>query len=249
MEKVFAIGDIHGNFELLEKLLLKWNPCEEQLVFVGDYIDRGPQSLDVLRKVKELTETHAAVALLGNHEQMFLQWLKHPELEANSFFNVGGAATIQSFSIVDLPKHSTDTVIAQMMKERHTDLLSFIENCPFYYSWEGFVFVHAGIDPYVEDFSLSSEEDFLWIRDEFTKFPHMAKETIVFGHTPTIYLNEEASSQIWISPCSKKIGIDGGSLYENGRLNGVVFEKGSNEMIVHGVTAQGISTTVLKIAT
>lgn len=71
MDKVFAIGDIHGSYQLLDKVLDYWNPNEELLIFLGDYIDRGKDSLQVLRKVIELSKEYKVITLSGNHEQIF----------------------------------------------------------------------------------------------------------------------------------------------------------------------------------
>ena len=78
MDKVFAIGDIHGSYDLLEKVLDHWSPEEEQLIFLGDYIDRGKDSLKVLNKVMELSKEYHVITLSGNHEQIFLNWLEKP---------------------------------------------------------------------------------------------------------------------------------------------------------------------------
>lgn len=242
MDKVFVIGDIHGNFDLLTQLLEKWNPEEEKLLFLGDYVDRGPQSLQVLEKVKTLVE-NGAIALMGNHEQLFLHWLNFPNLDSYTFVSVGGASTIQSFQKIEWGECSVEQ-IATLIKEEYASLLNWIKTLPLYTKWEHYFFVHAGIDPNVEQAIETNPEDFLWIRDDFLRIPHKAKETVVFGHTPTQKLNAEGTGNVWFSPCSKKIGIDGGVVLENGQLNGVVFTKGSNEIIIHAVNKQGISTTV-----
>jgi len=238
MEKIFAIGDIHGSYELLEKILQCWNSDEEQLVFLGDYIDRGPDSLRVIQKVMELSEEYDAVTLIGNHEQIFLNWLEKPDQISEFYFNlkVGGAATVQSLLSFDSTIESTSYTSKEMVdkiKEQHPKIVSFMKGLGHYYYWNPFVFVHAGIDATVENFKDTKKEDFLWIRDEFTSTPHKSKETVVFGHTPTIFLNEDRTSKVWLSPCKKKIGIDGGgAIYENGRLHGVVFTKGSDDVTV-----------------
>jgi len=99
MDKVFAIGDIHGSYQLLDKVLDYWNPNEELLIFLGDYIDRGKDSLQVLRKVIELSKEYKVITLSGNHEQIFLNWLKKPKVMSEFYFDqkVGGASTIESF--------------------------------------------------------------------------------------------------------------------------------------------------------
>lgn len=247
MDKIFAIGDIHGHYERLTELLTKWNPATEQLLFVGDYIDRGPQSLEVLHKVKELHDQHGAIALMGNHEEIFLQWLREPVLYAQHFVNVGGSATIQSFLGSPITTMPSITDIAQKIQIQYPELIEFILTLPYYSTWEDVIFVHAGIDPYTKNFKDTAKHDFLWIRDEFTQFPHMAKERVVFGHTPSLYLHSNGSSDVWLSECGKKIGIDGGVNEALGRLNGIVLTKGSNEMIVHSVMTNNSCTTKIQL--
>mgnify|MGYP001256860423 CR=1 FL=1 len=250
MDKVFAIGDIHGSYHLLNKILNYWNPEEELLVFLGDYIDRGNKSLQVLRKVMELSEAHKVITLSGNHEQLFLNWLKKPKVMTDFYFDpkVGGLSTIQSF-LSALPQQlSLDNLsaeeIADIIKINFAEELEFLKNLRLYYYWKPYVFVHAGINAEVEDFLETGADDFLWIREEFTKVPHKAEEIIVFGHTPTIFLNEDGSSNVWVSPCRKKIGIDGGGdIYKGGKIHGVRLHKHSPQVEVYSANGEEIVTS------
>ncbi len=242
MDKVFAIGDIHGSYELLESLLQFWNHEEEQLVFLGDYIDRGPDSLKVLQKIIQLTKTFGAITLCGNHEQLFLNWLEKPEEISEFYFNpkVGGAATIQSFysepSFNQLIDRYSIKEMTETIQRNNEEIIQFLKNLRRFYHWDPYLFVHAGIDATVKNFRDTKKDDFFWIREEFYSTPHLAKEIVVFGHTPTVLINKDKSSKVWISPCRKKIGIDGGgAIYERGRLHGVVFTKGSKEITIHSV--------------
>lgn len=239
MDKIFAIGDIHGNYDLLEKILSKWNEDEEQLLFLGDYIDRGPDSLKVLHKVMELAEEKNAITLSGNHEQIFLYWLKNVETSSEFYFHekVGGIATINSLfpttSFHEKLNTMKVTELADEVKDVFSREIKFLNELNKYYVWEPYLFVHAGIDAKVQDFKDSKDDDFYWIREEFYAVPHKAKEIVVFGHTPTINLNEDKSHRVWVSPCQKKIGIDGGVIHEGGQLHGVVFTKNTNELTVY----------------
>ena len=235
MNQVFVISDIHGSFKMLEKLLTKWRRDEQQLVFLGDYINRGEESLPVLQLVKQLVDEHHAIALKGNHEAMFLEWLHVPERRTQMFINIGGIATIQSLKTFVLERNLTIEQLVASIRDEHGHIIDWIESLPLYYRWDKYFFAHAGINPYVEQPEASLEEDLLWIRDEFTQFPHRATETIVFGHTPTTNLNDDMSSKVWLSPCTKKIGIDGGASYLGGRLNGIVLTKGDTHMTVYAV--------------
>lgn len=235
MNQVFVISDIHGRFTMLEKLLTKWKRDEQRLIFLGDYINRGEDSLRVLQTVKQLVDEHHAIALKGNHEAMFLEWMQTPERRTQMFINIGGIATIQSLKTFVLERDSTIEQLVASIKDEHGHIIDWIETLPLYYKWGHYFFAHAGINPYVKQPEDSSEEDLLWIRDEFTQFPHRATETIVFGHTPTTNLNDDMSSKVWISPCTKKIGIDGGASYVEGQLNGVVLTKDDMRMTVYAV--------------
>lgn len=235
MNQVFVISDIHGCFKMLEKLLTKWKRDEQQLIFLGDYINRGEESLQVLQLVKQLVDEQYAIALKGNHEAMFLEWMQVPERRTQMFINIGGIATIQSLKTFLLERDSTIEQLVASIKDEHGHIIEWLETLPLFYKWDRYFFAHAGINPDVEQPEASSEEDLLWIRDEFTQFPHRAVETVVFGHTPTTNLNDDMSSNIWISPCSKKIGIDGGAPYPGGRLNGIVLTKGDSRMTVYAV--------------
>lgn len=235
MEQVFVIGDLHGSFQALEKLLTKWDAQKQRLIFLGDYINRGNESLQVLQRVKGLVEEYGAVALKGNHESMFMEWLTEPEKYALTFLNIGGVPTLQSMKTFEMGEDPTIGELIAGIREEHSQLLAWMESLPLYYRWEQYFFSHAGINPYVRHAEESTEQDLLWIRDEFTEFPHEADEIVVFGHTLTTNLNRDLSSEVWISPCHKKIGIDGGILYPNGRLNGVVLTKGEPSIMIHSV--------------
>lgn len=235
MNQVFVISDIHGSFKMLEKLLTKWKRDEQQLIFLGDYINRGEESLPVLQLVKQLVDEHHAIALKGNHEAMFLEWMDVPERRTQMFINIGGIATIQSLKTFVLERDLTIEQLVASIRDEHGHIIDWIESLPLYYRWDHYFFAHAGINPYVEQPEDSLDEDLLWIRDEFTQFPHRAVETIVFGHTPTTNLNDDMSSKVWLSPCRKKIGIDGGASYLGGRLNGIVLTKGDMRMTVYAV--------------
>lgn len=236
------IGDIHGCYNLLTSILTKWNPVEEQLVILGDYIDRGPDSLKVIQKIMQLSRDYDVVTLSGNHERLLLSWLEKPEELSEYYFNpkVGGAATVQSFYNDPTFNIATTTLSVKEMvgkiQKDHSKIVEFLKSLRRFYLWEPFLFVHAGISSAVENFRDTKEEDFYWIREEFYNVPHKAKEIVVFGHTPTVLLNENKSSDIWISSCQKKLGIDGGgAIFERGQLHGVVFSKGSNEITIHSV--------------
>lgn len=246
MEELFVIGDIHGHYERLETLLSLWRPHTQQLVFLGDYIDRGDESLAVVKKVKSLTE-EGAIALTGNHEQLFLRWLHDPNWAHYVGPNIGGMSTIASF----LPNSEialTEEQMAQVIKEEHPHIIEWLKNLPLYFKWQQFFFVHGGIDPTKEVAEETAKRDLIWIRDEFHHTEHAANEIVVFGHTPTNYLHDKMCFDIWQSPCRKKIGIDGAVFLQEGQLNALVLTKGSATAITHAVTATGVKTSTIELA-
>ncbi|WP_193768940.1 metallophosphoesterase family protein [Metasolibacillus meyeri] len=246
MEKVFVVADIHGHYGKLEKLLTCWRPEEEQLIFLGDYIDRGQESLAVLQKVKLLTE-QGAIALTGNHEQLFLRWLTDPDWAHYLGNNIGGMATLTSLQRPEW-RANTNEEIAQGIIKHYADLLQWIKALPLFYQWNQYFFVHGGVDPEQEDATQTEPRDLIWIREKFHHTPHKAKETVVFGHTPTPYLNESGTGELWISPCGKKIGLDGGVVMQGGQFNGLVLTKGSDEITVYSVVEEQIKTVTKKLA-
>ncbi|MBN1545983.1 MAG: serine/threonine protein phosphatase [Syntrophaceae bacterium] len=199
--KIYAIGDIHGCLGQLEQLIpmLPIQREEDLLLFIGDYIDRGPDSKGVVDYVLHLRETLCpTVCLIGNHEQMFLDYLTG--VEKYTFLYNGGEETLLSYGLID----KKDTTIEDL-PPRHAD---FFRNLEHYYETDDYVFVHAGLRPGVP-LSRQSDYDMIWIRFDFIRSDYDFGKTIIFGHTP---LSRSEPFQ-----GVKKIGIDTGAVY-GGRL-------------------------------
>jgi serine/threonine protein phosphatase 1 len=171
-----AIGDVHGCFDKLVRLLgrcrLRCGPRPMQLVFVGDYIDRGPQSR---RVVELLIETQAAapdrvICLRGNHEAMALAAAAEGgEMEALWLIN-GAAATLDSYGIAQAA-------------ELPTAHLQWLRSLPLSYDDGRRYFVHAGVDPHLA-LAQQREHDQLWIREPFLHYQGDYGRLVVHGHTP-----------------------------------------------------------------
>lgn len=197
MNKIFAIGDIHGCFDQLQKLInnLAIDRKYDTLIFIGDYIDRGSASKEVIDYVIGLrNEFDNVVFLMGNHEQMFLDYLGGKN-EKMYLYN-GGNATLLSYGIsLSAMPHSKEAIIP-------LDHLLFFQSLLPYYKTEKYIFVHAGLIP---GLSLSKQAvfDLLWIRQEFIYSDYDFGKLVIFGHTP------------FASPLvmSNKIGIDTGAVY------------------------------------
>ncbi len=217
-QKYFAIGDIHGNIKELAHLLERWDRDEEQLVFIGDYIDRGPDSAKVVALVRRLVEEEGAIALRGNHEEMLEDFLAYPAQNAYLYLGNGGYPTMQSYGYQSI---DPTTLAHQFRKEQAADR-EFLANLPVYFETPSFLFVHAGINPDLPNWRDSRKEDLLWIREAFYKVPNRTGKTVVFGHTPTVFLHPNGDSfDIWENREGNLFGIDGGISHKGGCLHGI----------------------------
>ena len=208
-------SDIHGSYDEFEELLqvAGYNPDRERLVLLGDYIDRGPKSCEVVARVMELVQAYGAIALGGNHEDILLGWLDGQERMAKIFANehTGGGATLRSYCAGHGDWEQDDQARA-ILNEVFADHIAFLRALPDYHETEHHVFVHAGINPFAEDWKQSTRAELRWIREPFHKNPHPHAQTFVFGHTPTGYLHgDENCHEVWHG--EKIIGIDGGGAY------------------------------------
>ncbi len=189
---LFAVGDIHGCFDKLQALLEEIQVrVGDKLIFLGDYIDRGPCSKEVVDLILSLQKKMGddLVCLKGNHEKMFLDYLTGVNIEL--FLANGGIATIKSYS--------KDGIF--FVPEEH---LLFFKNLRLYYETEDYIFVHAGIYP-GRALSEQREDDLLWIRGEFIYSDFDMKKKVIFGHTP---------SKSFVPYFDRnKIGIDTGAVY------------------------------------
>ena len=168
--RLLAIGDIHGCLRQLEALLDRVAPAvEDQVVFLGDYVDRGPASAGVIDCLIEFGRSFpATVFLRGNHEQMFTDYLAGHDPSA--FLLNGGLKTLNSYH------DSRQWPIPHAHR-------TFLDNLVNYYQTDEYIFVHAGLRPGVP---LAEQEssDLLWIRQDFINSDYDWGKTVVYGHTP-----------------------------------------------------------------
>jgi serine/threonine protein phosphatase 1 len=199
MSDIYAIGDIHGCLGPLKKLLEAVNPDlnRHKLVFIGDYIDRGPSSMGVVDYVIRLKKQYPAeniICLKGNHEAMFLDFLNG--IERQLFLFNGGQSTLR-----DYWGEHWDSLADLRLPPEHEEFYLSLKN---YYETRDYIFVHGGLKPGVP-LDAQEEEDLFWIRGEFiTSFEDFGHK-VVFGHTPMKYP--------LVMP--NKIGIDTGCVYGN----------------------------------
>ena len=208
--RLFAIGDIHGCPDELSAILKSIEPAAgDTVVFVGDYVDRGPSAREVIELALELERGDAeCVFLKGNHEDMMLSFLGMPGNYGESFLFNGGIATLDSYGV-----HEEDLEDAfARLPDAH---LGFMSRLATSYLRPPYLFVHAGIMP-SRQLEEQQTEDMLWIRQEFIFNPHKIDATVVFGHTPM--------KGVMID-LPYKLGIDTGLVY-GGKLTCVEFTEG-----------------------
>ena len=190
--RIYAIGDIHGRADLLRTLLVKVDadrknrPVERAIVvFLGDYIDRGPYSKDVLDILLDYRASFETVFLKGNHEKLAVDFLKNPSV-LETWRTCGGIETLLSYGLRPRLSSSADEKLklsrelAERMPAKH---LSFLTSLQLYFQCGEFLFVHAGIRPKVR-LRDQEEKDLLWIRDAFLEYEKPFELFVVHGHTP-----------------------------------------------------------------
>jgi serine/threonine protein phosphatase 1 len=199
LRRTFVVGDIHGCVDELEVLLSGIGlGAEDRLVFVGDYIDRGPDSRGVVDRLLALAAEpgRECTFLRGNHEDMLLAYLDRGGHYGEAFMANGGDATAESYGLHD----PTPLSLLAALPEEH---LRFFEGTGLLHVEGAYVVVHAGIRP-GRPLDRQSPHDLLWIRDEFIRRPHDLGRTVVFGHTP---------GRSVLVDLPYKIGIDTGCVY------------------------------------
>jgi serine/threonine protein phosphatase 1 len=219
MKRLLIISDIHGEIELFEQLLtdVDYDSTIDQLILLGDYVDRGANSKKVLDKVIEL-KSQGAFVLKGNHEDMMIKALTTDEgrFWKNWVNRNGGNKTLESYGFTDndFVVHDEEEFSKPKLHcvtlDRHLD---FIQNLEHFIEMDEYIFVHAGVNPTLPIIE-TDPYTLMWIREDFYK-EYMGAKTVIFGHTPTKYLHGNHS--IYFGK-NRIIGIDGGAVFE-GQLN------------------------------
>ncbi len=228
-ERVYAIGDIHGRLDLLDALLVEVDAddfarprAKTTLVFLGDLVDRGPQSAEVVERLRCLAgERPGTRFLLGNHEEVFLAALDGSERALRGFCKIGGRETMLSYGI---DPHRYERMSYDELAEA-LEVIVPPEHRAFLRGFEDMVvigdyaFVHAGVDPGV---ALCSQDvaDLRWIREPFLDHRKRLEKLIVHGHTITPEVEWRAH----------RIGIDTGA-YESGKLTALGLEGGERWLL------------------
>ena len=190
--RIYAIGDIHGRLDLLDEVLARIDadvgtqPAPNAIrVFLGDYIDRGPDSRRVLDRLIDYRMAQPTVFLMGNHEVFLREFLRNPDT-LSIWGHCGGLDTLSSYGLV--PKIETD---ARQQRELASDFdkilpsshREFLGGLRPYFICGDFFFVHAGVRPGISLIA-QSEDDLFWIREEFLVCQADFGKVVVHGHTP-----------------------------------------------------------------
>ena len=219
-ERVYAVGDIHGRHDLFGALVLAIDaddadrePADTTVVLLGDLVDRGPGSAQVIALAREWQARRRVRILAGNHEEMFLRSFKSLETFRH-FLRHGGRETVISYGIDRAAfGHAELEEAQQMMRAAVPDEdVAFLKSFEDMIAIGDYLFVHAGIDPRVP-IEEQKVHDLRWIREPFLSHAEHHGQVVVHGHTIT----DEPED------CGNRIGIDTGA-FMTGRLTALVLE-------------------------
>jgi serine/threonine protein phosphatase 1 len=209
--RLYAIGDVHGRFDLLQDMharirdeIERDRPADWRILHVGDYVDRGPQSREVIERLVALGDTDdRVIALLGNHDAGMVDFLDHAD-KSGLFATHGGRETARSYGVdADfgsdrLARWSADRLLSAMPPGH----VEFLRSLPRSVAFGDYFFCHAGIRPGVP-LARQDPEDLIWIRRAFLDSPLLHEKVIVHGHTP--------AAEPEIMP--NRVNIDTGAYY------------------------------------
>ena len=237
--RIYAIGDIHGRADLLDEMLeridadLATNPASLSVeVFLGDYIDRGPASREVLDRLVARKRTFQSIFLKGNHETYITNFTTNPSI-LEDWQRLGGLETLMSYGVA--PSINADaaeqvrlaSAFDRALPDSHREFLADLKPS---FGCGDFFFVHAGVRPGIS-LAKQREEDLLWIRQDFLLSEDDFSKIVVHGHTPVL--------QPEIRP--NRINIDTGA-YATGRLTCVKLEDDRIDFIKAAVGSDAAMT-------
>lgn len=227
---IYAVGDIHGQDHLLDDLLDQivsdaegFAATRRLLIFLGDYVDRGPASADVIeRLITGVPEGFDSHALRGNHEVLLLTFLERPQTLLHWLSN-GAEQTLAAYGVRapdDIASGDAVTAcrdsFAAALPPSH---LKFLENLDLHFSCGDYLFVHAGVRPGVP-LEEQDPNDLIWIRQAFLGSREDFGAVVVHGHTPAREPVIRAN----------RIGIDTGA-FVNGRLTAIRLYEGERSFL------------------
>lgn len=220
--RVYAIGDIHGRDDLFAELLDRIDqdeadrpPLPRMLILLGDLMDRGPQSAQVIERAMEMARTDGNIRFIkGNHEEIFVAAARGDARAAGLFRRFGGVETLASYGLPpDDSAPMEDGALAQwMLAHIPRDPIDFLDGFPDTLTVGDYLFVHAGVRPRVA-LDAQIPADLRWIRGDFLDHRGHFGKMVVHGHSIT--------SDVDIQ--SNRIGIDTGA-FASGKLTAIALE-------------------------
>ena len=219
--RVYAIGDVHGRVDLVDELLDRIELDRQSrgraktvIVFLGDLIDRGPTSAQVIERLRTYAPPGARlVFLIGNHEEVLIRLLRGESQYLQDWLRFGGAECAQSYGIkARVLKGDADRAVAVLRDKIPAEHQQFLQNFVDTFRLGSYLFVHAGIRPGVK-LAEQSQTDLRWIREPFLENKGDYGFLVVHGHT----IGEEVQVR------ANRIGLDTGA-YHSGVLTALGLE-------------------------
>lgn len=233
--RAYVIGDIHGRDDLFAAMVDAVeadaagaaSEIRAEVILLGDLIDRGPASAQVVQRAREWQARMPVRILAGNHEEMFLQSFRDIDV-LRHFLKHGGRETILSYGVdeaefVECTRDELQGIMDRAVPRQDRDFLASFEDC---LERGDYLFVHAGIRPGV-DLEDQKRHDFLWIREPFLRHAGAHSHVVVHGHTIAEGIDER----------DNRIGIDTGA-FRTGCLTALVLE-GSARRFIQAVETDG----------
>lgn len=230
-ERIYAIGDIHGRYDLFERLIgmirddsASRGQAHVRLVLLGDLIDRGPQSARLVHRCQEYaSKSKDFIVLMGNHEQTMVEAMLGNYAALELWLQFGGDETLRSWGISDdiLREGNLGHIMDSARSLVPRDVLRWLGALPLTFQRGGYLFVHAGIRPGVR-LSRQAPGDLLWIRDGFLDSEADHQSVVVHGHS----ISDDAPDMR-----SNRIGIDTGA-YRTGRLTALGLQEDEQWTVV-----------------
>ena len=218
--RLYAIGDVHGRLDLLEKMqarirdeIERDKPADWRVIHLGDYVDRGPQSREVIELLMAACARESRfVALAGNHDHGLIEFLAEPSMHG-LFMDNGGIETAASYGVAFRSYQTLGRFHADLLAAVPREHIRFILSRRFNIAFGDFYFCHAGIRPGVA-LDHQVPDDLIWIRNEFLRFPGLHPKVIVHGHTithePEVLANRvNVDTGAWLSGVLTALVIDG----------------------------------------
>jgi serine/threonine protein phosphatase 1 len=219
---MYAVGDIHGRLDLLDRLLhdiaaddARRGAARTEIIFLGDLVDRGPDSAGVVERLLEFGRSGPPSRfLMGNHEEVFLRVLTGDTKAMRFFLRIGGRATVMSygFDAAEYAALDFDALTARLIERVPAAHVAFLSSFEEMIEIGDYLFVHAGIRPGV-DLAAQRASDLRWIREDFLDCRDDHGKLVVHGHSIT--------DEVDLKP--NRIGIDTGA-FDSGRLTAIGLE-------------------------